>query len=183
MVRPMSGPDALGGSELSSLRSLTLDRDGRADRVVRIVFLGLAAVVLVAAVAGWTGPIRDEVSASGAEVRASVDYPRITRPGLAVSWRLTIETLDGSPLPAIEVSVPNDYFDLFDENGLSPVPDGERSDGEHTIWELDAQEGPTVTFVFDARVAPTWHSAEDGDTTVTVGDDVLTLDHRTIVLP
>jgi hypothetical protein len=175
--------EAVGGSELSSLRSLTLDGGGRADRIVRLVFLALVAVVLVAAVAGWTGPVRAQVSASGDEVRASIDYDRITRPGLAVSWRLTVETLDGSPLPALEVAVPNDYFDLFDENGLSPVPDSESSDGDRTIWELEPQDGSTLTLVFDARVAPGWHSPEEGDTTVTIGDDVLHLDYRTVVLP
>jgi hypothetical protein len=156
----------------------------RADRTVRWVFVAFVVVALAAAALGLTGPIRAEARASAGGFTATVTYDRVTRPGLAVSWRLTITSTDGQPLPAVEVVVPNDYFDLFDENGLTPVPDAERAaDADHTVWEFDPQESPSLTIVFDARVQPGWHRPEDGDTTVVVDGTTLELEHRTWVLP
>lgn len=156
-----------------------------ADRVVRVVFLAVIAMAIAAAAIGFTGPVRSTVTATAGGFTATVTYDRITRPGLAVSWRLTIATTDGSSLPGLEVTVPNDYFDLFDENGLSPVPDGERAAGAgHTVWEFDPQQSSALTIVFDARVQPGWHGPERGDTEVLIdGTTLLELSHRTWVLP
>ena len=85
--------------------------------------------------------------------QVEVHYGRITRPGLATPWSVTVHR-DGGFSGPIVVRSTSAYFDLFDENGLDPDPAAATQDGEMVIWEFDPPPGDTFRLSFDARIEP-----------------------------
>ena len=91
---------------------------------------GCLALVVVVALVGLLGVKSATTStrmADGTEVE--VEYGRITRPGLATPWAITVNRPGGFDGP-ITVRSTSSYFDLFDENGLDPDPAAATQTGE-----------------------------------------------------
>ena len=182
----MTPPTYARPSVASSTSTLPIDeglRHARFDRVLAAVLVGCFAIVVVLALAGLLGVKSATTStemADGTEVE--VHYPRITRPGLASPWAVTVHRPGGFDGP-ITVRSTSAYFDLFDENGLDPDAAAATQDGEMVIWEFDPPPGDTFRLSLDARIEPGVQWGRDATTVVEVGGDVVSLTYRTWVLP
>lgn len=155
----------------------------RRSHLVRRLALGvLAALVLV----GLTGTLGVRARTATAEaaggLRAELTYPHVARPGLAVPFRLVIARPGGFPAP-VEVRVSRAWLESFDENGLIPEPDAATTDGPDVVWTFDPPPGTVFTVALDTRVEPGLQWRRRGTTTVTTGDERLSVDHTMWVLP
>ncbi len=122
-------------------------RLGRRIFVVALAaFLGLGAL-------GFLGVRTTTVTAAGGGYEVAVTYASISRPGLATPWSFEVRRPGGFP-DGLTVAVTSAYFDAFDENGLGPAPEEERSDEERTIWTFGPSASDTLTVSFDARIEP-----------------------------
>ncbi len=158
-------------------------RHARVDRLISTVLLGVFALVVVAALVGVLGVKSATTStrlADGTEVE--IHYARITRPGLASPWAVTVHRPGGFDGP-ITVRSTSSYFDLFDENGLDPDAAAATQDGEMVIWEFDPPPGETFRLSFDARIEPGAQWGRDATTEIEIDGAVATLSYRTWVLP
>lgn len=116
----------------------------------------LLAVFLAAGLLGVWG-VRDEsVFASEEGWTLDLDYAASTRAGLAVPLHWEITKAGGfgpeEAEPKVVIRMTQDYFELFDENGMDPEPSSSWSDGEFVYWEFDAPpDGTTMHVTADTR--------------------------------
>jgi hypothetical protein len=158
-------------------------RQARLDRRITAGLVACFAVVVLLAVFGLLGVKTTTTStrmADGTEVE--IHYARVTRPGLATPWTVTVHRPGGFDGP-ITVRSTSTYFDLFDENGLDPDAATATQDGEMVIWTFDPPPGETFRLSFDARIEPGAQWGRDAATEIEVDGDVATLTYRTWVLP
>lgn len=140
-------------------------------------------VVVVLALSGLLGVRSATTSTEMADGTAvEVHYGRITRPGLATPWAVTVHRAGGFSGPIVVRST-SAYFDLFDENALDPDAAAATQDGEMIIWEFDPPPGDTFRVSFDARIEPGAQWGRGATTEVEVDGDVATLSYYTWVLP
>ena len=160
-----------------------LERARRA-RTGRRIFIGLLCAFLLAGVLGLLGVRTSTVAATGGGWDLEVRYARITRPGLAVPWSVTIRRAGGFDGP-VTVSTTGAYFDLFDENAFEPEPESVTTDGERVIWEFTPPDrGDTMEISLDTRTGPNVQWGKRGETSVLVGGEpVVTVSYRTLVMP
>ncbi|HYI61689.1 MAG TPA: hypothetical protein VEW93_07780 [Acidimicrobiales bacterium] len=159
--------------------------DERAERrglwIRRATLTALTVFVLLGAT-GQLGVRSGTASASDGALTATLTYPHVARPALAVPYHLVIH-LDAPPQDQIEVRISSRFIDSFDENGRSPEPAESSTDGDEVIWTFDPPDGDTLTVSLDTRVEPGVQWRRTGTTSVTVGDDSVSLDHTMWVLP
>lgn len=126
------------------------------EKVVRMLAMSLIGLLALTGVLGFLGVRSSVASSTGSGISLTVDHASVTRPGLATPFAMTIETSDGSPLPAsVTTRVDSAYLTMFDENGLDPVPTSTFRNGEWTWWTFDVPDGATALEVsFDARLEP-----------------------------
>jgi hypothetical protein len=142
--------------------------------------------VLGAGLLDLVGPRDATAQQAEGSIEVVVRYDAVTRPGLAATWEVEITSVDGAPLPErIDVTTTSSYFDLFDENALSPEPVEETTDAEHSTWTfLTAPGSRSFTVSLDARVQPGWRGSERGTTTVSAGDEPpVSVSYRTRLMP
>lgn len=124
---------------------------------------------------------------SGGGYELKVRYASVTRPGLATPWSVEISRAASDVGDEeIVVATKSSYFDGFDQNGLSPTPQEESSDGEWSFWTFNAPApGGTLTVSFDARIEPGVQLARLSGTTELrrEGSELVSVDYRTLVLP
>ena len=170
----------------SSTSTLPDDQGLRHARADRRIATGLGicfAIVVVAALVGLLGVKTTTTTAQLADgTEVELHYARITRPGLATPWSVTVHRPGGFEGP-ITVRSTSAYFDLFDENGLTPDATSATQDAEMVTWEFDPPPGDTFRLSFDARIEPGVQWGRDATTEVEVGGEVATLTYRTWVLP
>lgn len=156
----------------------------RFDRTLRAVTFAIVAGVVIAALAGVAGLTTDMKSATTDELRVSVFYARVTRPGIASPFQIKIETPHGERLPPeLQVDVPVDYLAIFDENGLDPEPDSVSSDGETETWIYHPDEA-VLSIDYDARLQPNIHSGTRATISVRSDTtDTISVQIRTKVFP
>lgn len=128
------------------------DRQRRA-RAVRRVFLALLALFVGAAVFGAYGPRERTTRAAGGGYELAVTFPSVTRPGLAVEWEAEVRREGGFDGP-VTIGVTDEYFAVFDENGLDPTPSAATTAGDLLVWEFDPPDGDVLRVTFDARIEP-----------------------------
>ena len=160
-----------------------LERARRA-RTGRRAFLAGLAVFLLAGVLGLLGVRTSSVQATGGAYDVEVHYARVTRPGLAVPWTVTVRRDGGFDGP-LTVATTSSYFDLFDENAFEPEPESVTTDGEWVIWEFKTPEhSDTMEISLDTRTGPNVQWGADATTAVLEeGRPVVEVDYRTWVLP
>ena len=171
----------------SSTSTLPTDgglRQARFDQWMSAVIAVFFAVIVLLALAGLLGVRTTTTSAQMADgTDVEIYYTRITRPGLATPWAITVRRADGFSGP-ITVRSTSAYFDLFDENGLDPDPAAATQDGDMVIWEFDPPPGDTFRLSFDARIEPGAQWGRSATTEVELADgQVATLTYHTWVLP
>ena len=155
----------------------------RAARTGRRVFIVLLFVFLGLGLAGVLGVRTGVVTASGEGYELEVEFATVTRPGLATPWSTTIRHPGGFDGP-IKIAVSSEYFDMFDENGLDPDPDGATADGEFVYWEFQPPDGDEFEVSFDARIEPARQWGTDGISRLMDGERVIAeAQYRTWVLP
>ena len=143
------------------------------------------SLFLLAGVLGMLGVREATVRASGGGYELEVRYPRVTRPGLAVPWSVTIRHPGGFDGP-VTVSTTSAYFDLFDENAFEPEPESSTTDGERVTWEFEPpDQGDTMEISLDTRTGPNVQWSGQGATTAILeeGQPVAQVEYRTVVLP
>lgn len=116
----------------------------RAFVTVLVAFLGLGAL-------GLLGVRTRTASATSSGVELSLHYATVARPGLDVPWSLEVRRPGGFP-EGLTVMVTSDYLDALDQNGVSPAPVDETTDGERTIWRFSPPPGDTLAVSLDARI-------------------------------
>ena len=123
------------------------------------------------------------VRAAGGGYDLEVLYATVSRPALATPLEIVVRRPGGFDGP-VELAVSQDYLKLFDENGLTPAPSAETSDGPFLRWEFDPPEGDTLTVYFDARIEPTLQRGATGEVAVIGdGEPVAQVTFRTEIRP
>ncbi|MDQ3629089.1 MAG: hypothetical protein M3419_09825 [Actinomycetota bacterium] len=79
-------------------------------------------------------------SASGGGYRLDLDYPRVARAGLDITWRVTV-THDGGFDAPITLAVTADYFDIYETQAFHPEPDSSTRDAGHAPPHVRAASG------------------------------------------
>ncbi len=156
----------------------------RRGRAIRRVFISLLVVFLLLGVVGFFGVRSARVAASGGGYDLAVDYARVTRPGLAAPWKVTIRHpggFDGS----VKLSATSHYLTMFDQNNLEPEPQSTTTDGERVIWEFDVPEGSdTLEISLDASTSPNARWRFSGLTAVLEDEAaVVHVQYTTMVMP
>lgn len=156
--------------------------DERRQRGLRRLALGGLTAFVALGLFGFLGVRSTTTSADAGSFTASLHHATVARPALAVPYELTIRREQGFDEP-IEVRITTGYLRSFDENGTNPQPDSASSDGDETVWEFEPPEGTTFTLWLDTRIEPSVQWRCDGSTTVTIGDETVTIEHPMWVLP
>jgi hypothetical protein len=154
----------------------------RRERTWRRASLGILTLFVALGLFGFLGVRSSTASATSGPLRVSLDHAVIARPALAVPYRLTI-TRDGGFDQQIRVTIDSDYLASFDANGSEPEPESSSTDGEHTIWEFEPPDGTVFTVWLDTRIEPAVQWRVDGSTTVTHGEETVTIHHPLWILP
>ncbi len=155
-------------------------------RVGRRIFVVVLSLFLLLGVLGFYGVRKTTESASAGGYELSVEYARISRPGLATPWAFEVRRAGGFP-DGLTVAVTSSYFDAFDENGLGPAPEQERADEERTIWRFGPSPSETISVSFDARIEPgvqlTMLEGQLAVLTDPAGPPAVSVAFKTFVLP
>lgn len=159
-------------------------RRARRGRTIRRAFVSLLVVFLALGVAGVFGVRSATVAASGGGFELKVDYARVTRPGLAAPWKVTIRHPGGFE-GAVKVATTSQYLTMFDQNNLEPEPQSTTTDGERVIWEFDVPEGSdTLEISLDASTSPNARWRFSGVTAVLEDEaPVVHVQYSSMVMP
>lgn len=125
----------------------------RRARNLRRVGLGALYVVLLLGLASVLGVRTGHVSATQAGYRLTVDYPQVTRAGLAVPLHIRLD----APAPITEpvtLEVSRGLWERFDFQNYYPNPSAETADADVVSLEFDPPDAPVFTMSLDARTAP-----------------------------
>jgi hypothetical protein len=113
----------------------------------------------------------------------SLDFARIARPGLAVPWRILVESPTGFSAP-IRVSISSSYLDAFDHNLLTPDAATIERSADLVLFEFDRPSASSFEMSLDMRLEPGVQWKRDADVTVEIGGDRVTrFSYTTWVLP
>lgn len=123
------------------------------------------------------------VKATGGGFELEVQYGTTSRPALATPFEIAVRRPGGFDGP-VTIAVTRAYLKMWDENGLTPAPSAERSNGPWVEWEFDPPIGDTLTVFFDARIEPAVQTGQDGSVAVIEdGTPVVEVDFTTQVRP
>ncbi|MEO6318086.1 MAG: hypothetical protein ABIP36_04810 [Acidimicrobiales bacterium] len=153
----------------------------RSRRWRRLSITVLSAFVL-AALTQQLGMRTDTVSGTSGDLTVTITYADRGRGALAAAFKIDVVRpagFDGE----IEVRTRQSYLEIFDDNGFEPDADSTTTDGGYVVWAFDPPPGSELNIILDARIEPGVFGRERGTTTVSVGDDVVTLDYTTWVAP
>jgi hypothetical protein len=138
----------------------SLRRARRARLARRLLLAGIAGFILASFTGVW-GARTSKVSASSGPYRLTVEYPSITRPGLAIAWSLELTRQGGFSGPVV-IAVDGDYFEMFDENATEPEPTHVDNSPSRTLWTFDRPHTATLLVTLDARMEPGVQSSRSG---------------------
>lgn len=170
----------------STLPPVTEARQVRRARDGRRAGLVLLALFVLAGAVGLLGTRTTTSSASGSGYQLTVTHPAVSRSGHAVKLEVEVRRPGGFDTSApIRLRMRSAYFDLFDENGFTPQPDAETSDGEWTYDEFVPPRGEVFLVSVDTRVEPARNRGERGEVSLVdeQGRPFLTVRFRTRLMP
>ncbi|WZH53905.1 MAG: hypothetical protein PIR53_07900 [Nocardioides alkalitolerans] len=160
---------------MSTARARTWDgidprRTGRAGARVRRVGMGVLAAVVVAGACGTWGVRTATATATTDGLRLEVDFPRVARPGLDVTFAVTVE--DPAGLPAtVDVGIDAAYLHLFEAQAIQPEPASQVRRGDQVVLTFETVPGTTTLVVeLDHYVQPSALRGTDARVTATVPD-------------
>lgn len=158
----------------------------RRARDLRRVGIGLLALFVLAGAVGLLGTRTVQTSGSGGGYALTVTHPAVSRSGHAVRFEVAVRRSGGFPAgEPVRLRFLSAYFDLFDENALSPQPDSETADDRYTYDEFAPPPGDVLTVSVDTRVEPARNSGERGEVAVldASGAAVAVVSFRTLLAP
>lgn len=158
-------------------------RRARNGRRVGIVVL---ALLVLAGASGVLGTRTVSSRAAGAGYEIVVTHPGVSRPGHAVRFDVEVRRAGGfDPSGPVRLRFLSAYFDLFDENALTPQPEAETSDGRYTYAEFAAPPGDVLLVSVDTRVEPARNRGERGAVALLDDDgaSLVEVSFRTTVVP
>jgi hypothetical protein len=153
----------------------------RRGRRIGLVILG---VVVLAGLFNLLGVRHEIVTAEGGGYGLSIEYARVTRPGLASSWVTTVTHPGGFDEP-ITIVTRAAYFDRFDFNQFYPEPAATASRGDRLLMTFEDIEGDRFVVRFDGRATPTFIlDLAQATTGLEVGGrELVHVDYTTVVMP
>ncbi|MGQ0631330.1 MAG: hypothetical protein ACT4P1_09825 [Sporichthyaceae bacterium] len=156
-------------------------RRARAGRRLVLVLLALVIALGATTMLGvQTGTVR--ASANGYDLR--VDYPRIARSGLDITWRVTIRHPGGFGTKPLTVAVSARYFDIFEHQAFYPSPSAETGDGTMLYLDFDPPPGEVFSLDFDAYVQTSSQLGRRGEVALMDGQrSLVRADFRTWLIP
>ena len=175
-------------STISSLPALDPSDPAQRSRLrryqlVRRAGLVVLLVVVLLGASSLLGVRSRTVSSSAGGYELEVTYAQVARPALAVPWRVVVHAENGFDGPVV-LATTSSYFDLFDENGLSPEIASGTSNEAVEFLEFDPPPGDTLEVSFDARIGPNVQWGKTARTTLIVGDRRVTeVEYRTWIVP
>lgn len=178
----MRGYSARVTSTLPERRDPQDVRRGRTQRRVGIVVLSL---FVLSGVAGVLGTHTSTTTVRGEGYELTVSYPRISRPGHAVTVEVEVRRDGGFGGGPVLLRYSTEWFDMFDENAFTPVPDGETAGPGYTEDEFLPPRGDVFVMSVDTRIEPARQRGEHGWFSI-VGEDgrpVLTAEVDTWIWP
>lgn len=155
----------------------------RSRRYRRIGLLAMGLVVLAGAL-NLLGVRGDVVTATAQGYGLSVEYSRVTRPGLASTWQVAVTHPRGFDGPIV-LATNADYFDRFDFNQFYPEPSATSSRGDVLLLTFEEIQGERLVVRFDGRATPTFvFDLAQASTALEVdGREVVRVDYTTVVMP
>lgn len=155
----------------------------RRARNARRAVMTLTCLLVLLGASSMLGVREATVSAESDGIEMTLTYAAVSRLGLATPWELQVTRQGGFGGP-ITVATTSTYFDIFDQNDLSPQPSSATTDGDLILWEFDPPQGDTLTVSVDARLEPVFRGGRSADTSVREnGVDVVGVSYRTRVMP
>lgn len=144
----------------------------------------LAAFVLAGAT-GLLGTRTGQTTVAGGGYEMTVTYPRISRPGHAVRIQVEVRKDGGFDEAPLALRYTTDYLEMFDENTVTPQPDGETAARGYSESEFTTPDGEVFVMTIDTRVEPARQRGEDGQVSVLdeSGTPVLTAVFSTFLWP
>jgi hypothetical protein len=149
----------------------------------------LVAIVVLAVLDGLGvfdvyGVDSDHVRAEGGGYSLDVQYPTVSRPGLAAPFQVTVGRPGGFD-DQVRVAVDRHYLAIWDENGVDPQPDSEAGTSDDVVWEYDPPDGDVIVVDFDARIEPATQRGHSGRVALLddAGDEIVSVEFSTRVLP
>ena len=162
------------------------ERDLHRARTGRRIGLVLLAVFVLAGGVGLLGTRTTTTTAAADGYVLTVTHPSVSRSGHAVKVEVEVRKEGGfDTSEPIRMRMRSAYFDLFDENGFTPQPDGETSDGEWTYDDFVPPRGDVFIVSVDTRIEPARNSGERGEVSLVddQGRPFLTVRFRTRLMP
>jgi hypothetical protein len=155
----------------------------RRSRAGRRIILCILALFILLGVSSLLGAHTATRQASGGGYELKLDYPAVSRPGLAVRWILFVHRAGGFQGP-VQVATTSTYFNLFDFNNLDPVPSKQTTSTDLSIWEFDPPVGDTLRITFDGRLEPARQHGSVATTSILENDlPVVSIRYQTRVMP
>ena len=156
----------------------------RRARLARRVLLALFTVFLLLGATGVLGVRSGAVAAAGGGYELTVDYAKVTRPGHAAPFKVTVRKAGGFGDDPIELRVTADYFDLFDENSTDPDASKATADDRYVYLEFDPPEGEVFVMRTDTRTGPNRQRGKAATVSVmTDAGPAVSVELRTRVMP
>lgn len=113
----------------------------------------------------------------------TLEYPRVARAGLDVTWQLTVQH-EGGFEKTLTLALSADQFDIYEHQAFYPAPDSETRDGQDLLLTFFAPPGDTFELGFDAYVQPSSQVGRDGVVSVLDdGDRLATVTYTTLLAP
>jgi hypothetical protein len=112
-----------------------------------------------------------------------LDYPRVARAGLDVTWQLTVSR-EGGFDKTLVLAMNASQFDIYEHQAFYPEPDSETRTADDLILTFLAPPGDTFELSFDAYVQPSSQLGRDGSIAVVdKGQTVAALTYSTWLAP
>jgi hypothetical protein len=168
----------------STLSDVRHGGPGRAALASRRFFLSLLAVIVALAATTLLGIHTSSTTAQAEGYTLRVDYPRIARAGLDMTWRVTVHHPGGFGTEPIRLSVSARYFDIFEHQAFYPDPSKSTGDGSMLDLEFDPPTGDVFSLDFDAYIQPSSQLGRRGEVVLMDGErERLRVDFRTWLIP
>lgn len=175
--------DMGSGEGKHTLPSEETEHRHRTGRTFRRIAVSVMALFVFVGAAGFLGVKTDNAAASAGGYTLSVDYGRISRPGLNTPLRVNVVHAGGFSGP-VTLGITQSYMSLFDLNGLYPNPSAMTVDGDTLLMEFDPPNGDVLGFTLDARMGPSVQTGKRA--TISVVEDgvpVVSVEVTTKVVP
>ncbi len=154
--------------ELSHVGSRRMAIKGRKWRRVATTVLAIFVGIGLTGLLGIQTETRHYRFEDGTVV--SIDFPRIARPGLAVTWRLRINS-PSEITEEIHVAISPRYLDSFDHNLFTPDASSIKRSIDATTFIFDPPESDSFEMSIDMRLEPGFQWKQDADVSVAFGNE------------